>query len=337
MGIFKYKRGTSKPMTPRKEKVYFMVYSYIKEGYSLSQIREKLQLSKQALNKSLTTLKRNNFIKKVGYGCYSIGDKTPLRSKPLTPRDTLNTSHFRFTSDTVRAHAFIIKFEIPRDFRNWDKRREILQSLNIPFKDLGTYGGAQQIEVKGSKVWLTHKSIVLNLKNSFFSDTATDGKSQAISEAMELIRSVESLIKANLGRYRFKVCRNHYALIKNALAKQYDKEGKKLYIADDGGYWFLIDNSFNLHEAETVHPKTAESDNKIIQDFFNDLKLNPITPSLLMRASYQNAENLNSYAVHLKAHVESVIDLGKGVRSMNKKIEEFSKAIDLLTKTINRK
>ena len=75
----------------------------------------------------------------------------------------------------------------------------------------------------------------------------------------------------------------HYAETNNELAQECEKKAYKVrvYTTSDSKLWFLIDNSFNLHEAETVHPETAKEDmGNIVKPFFNDLRDNkPPLPS----------------------------------------------------------
>jgi len=145
------------------------------------------------------------------------------------------------------------------------------------------------------------------------------------------VKGLESTLGANFRinkKYRFKVSRQHYSLVKNALAKQYERDGKKLQVYSENGLWFVIDNSYNLHEAETVHPKTAVDDNEKVQNFFNGLKATEnYTPQIMMKAVTLNAQNLNNYAVHLKSHVKSIRLLGKGVRKLTKSIKKLDKKL----------
>jgi hypothetical protein len=68
-------------------------------------------------------------------------------------------------------------------------------------------------------------------------------------------------------------------------------------------------------------------DNRIIP-FFNGLKqLEGYTPQIMLKAVTQNAENLNSYAVHLKSHVKSIKYLGRGVKKLTKVIKKLDKKL----------
>lgn len=233
-------------------------------------------------------------------------------------------------ADMVRGHAFQFTLSIDPKLRNWDKREAILTKLGIEFKPLNIFGGGQSLVFKDRKVWLTNKSIVIFEKSSYMAETSKEAKQYAIHDFISFVEALERHLKADFGatrgKLRFKVSRQHYALIKNALAKQFDKEGKHLYVTNETGRWFIIDNSFNLHEAETIHPKTADQDNKKVQDFFNGIKqYEGFTPKFVIDAIGQNAQNLDQYAIHLKAHVESVQKLGSAVEELTKVVKEIKK------------
>ena len=324
--------------TTRKATSNLFIYNLLKQGLRPSQISSDYNINKHTIQTYLSSLKQEGYIKKVGYGTWEIIKEFNETSLSKTTRlglinpQSLQTS---FKSDSVRGHAFQFTFSIPKNFRNWDKRKQILDRLQIPYKELGVFGGGEQLDFKGRKVWLTNKSIIIFEKSSYMAETSKEAKSYAINDALELIKALEKHLQANMGTYRFKVSRQHYSLIKNALAKQYDKEGKKLQIYNDSGLWFLIDNSFNLHEAETVHPKTSDIDNRPVQDWFNGLKtMNGFTPQFVVNTLYTQTKNLDDYAIHLKAHVESVKELGKQSKVNSESVIKLSSAVEELVKVV---
>ena len=314
----------------RSKNFYLTVYNHIKQGIRPSEICKEFNISKQKLNYYLSTLKRSGCIKKIGYGVWEISNDFNEKKVKETTRLT-KYQPVKIKPDFVRGHAFQFKLKIPK-LRNWEKRHEILKKKNIEFRELThLINGGQEITIKGKKIWLTNKSIIIFEKSSYLTKTAKDARQYAIYDLFELVRGLESTLGANFRinkKYRFKVSRQHYSLVKNALAKQYKRDGKKLQVYSDDGLWFVIDNSYNLHEAETVHPETAVDDNTKVQNFFNGLKATEnYTPQIMIKAVTQNAENLNNYAVHLKSHVKSVKLLGKGVKRLNKSIKKLDKKL----------
>lgn len=83
---------------------------------------------------------------------------------------------------------------------------------------------------------------------------------------------------------------SHYAEVDNELAREYEKKKIQLniYAVEDGKLWFKIDNSFDLHEAETLHPGTAKDDMTKVRAHFNDIRSNEHIP--LSRLSHYVAD-----------------------------------------------
>ena len=85
-------------------------------------------------------------------------------------------------------------------------------------------------------------------------------------------------------QYHIKCDKQHYGLVRNELAKQYDREGRRLRVADKDGYWLRIDDSFmraktgekvNFEELETEQSKRASFDmDDTVVPFFNALRGN---------------------------------------------------------------
>ena len=180
--------------------------------------------------------------------------------------------------------------------------------------------------VKEKKVWLLDKSIVIYDKASYFAELALDAKNTAIAKHLSIIKHIERLLHVSFeirGDHIFKVSRQHYALMQNALAKQYNESGEKLEIRNENGLWFLIDDSFNLNEAETVHPSSAMTDNKKVQDFFNSLKTQPITTDFILTAMAGIQKNQAAFAENMSSHIEAVRNLSTGVKDMTAAINQF--------------
>lgn len=265
--------------------LYLSVYNSIKAGLRPSIISSQLNLKKQRLNYYITSLKQQGFIKKIGYGTWEIlkpFDENKYKLSTWVAPHNMDT----LKSDLVRGHAFMFTLKIPANLKNWTNRQDILTKQAIRFKPLkyGFVSSGQRLDFKGRKVHLFNNSIIIYEKSSFIALTSKESKKYAIYHLLSFIKALERFLHADFkidAKYYFKVSRQHYSLIKNALAQQYDKENKKLYCYTSNGLWLVIDNSYNLHELETTNYKTSPDDNKIVQDFFNDLKTHPITISQL--------------------------------------------------------
>lgn len=308
-----------KKINPRSKNFYLSILESIKLGSNPAQIKLELGISKQALNYYISTLKKAGCIRKKGYGVWEFVKDYHKRSKNKLIR-VAKITPYNLKPDMVRGHAFQFTLRLPENLRNWDKRAELLKKINIPYKELNLFGGGQAIEFKGRKIHLTNKSIVIYEKESFICELAKESYSQAVNHFLTIVKALERHLRANFsqhGKYKFRVTRSHYALIKNALAKQYDKDKKRLYVYSDKGLWFLIDNSFNLHEAETVHPKTSLKDNEMVQKHFNFVKRNDIeeilkeTDERIKRVSEQNLK-ISQVLEQLNNNVVRLITNGKG-------------------------
>ena len=311
----------------RSSSLNLSIFNHIKEGKRPSQICKILDLKKTTLQYYLSSLKQSKLIKKIGYGVWEITGKFDQKKFKKIIRVTPNNWGSKFElllPDKVRGHAFQFKLLIPENLRNWDRRVEILENKNFEFKYLKhLFGGGQSLNIKGRKVHLTNNSVIIYERESYIADLARDSKSSAIYHFLNLVRVLERHLGADFsiqGQYKFRVTRQHYALIKNALAKQYDKEGKKLQVYSANGLWFVIDNSYNLHEAETVHPKSAVSDNEKVQNFFNSLKDNPTT-------THEIDSNLQEVKDRLKTSSENQIMLSQVLDQVNKNTVKIVKQL----------
>jgi DNA-binding transcriptional ArsR family regulator len=342
---------TSPPPKTGSKNFYLCVLQHLRSGMYPAQIAKHLGISKQALQYHLTKLKASGAITKIGYGTWEVSDTAILedkKSKKLprvgkaTPPTFEQTNLYLFE---VRGHAFVFTLKLQPGLRNWTNENRItyLKRNNIAYKPLNLGGDGQRIEHKGHKIWLTNKSIILYDKNSYFAKEAGVAKSRAIYNFIQKIKSLEHLLKADFTikagtQYKFKVSRQHYALVKNALARQYNEANEKLEVYTEKGLWFLIDNSFNLDEVETVHPETAETDNKKIQDFFNSVKEQPkgITIGELLELSAGIQNNQILFSENALAHVDVIKQLGLRVQDLNDPLKDLNELLKDLKEELRK-
>jgi len=320
---------------------YLCIVSCLNAGIPPAGIAAKLGVPKQTLQYHLSKMTTQGLIRKLGYGTWEVLDQPDSSEKevrtsshvgivntPKQVRTFAQTNLTRFQQDAVRAHAFVFTLQVPKNLRNWnnEKRTQYLSAHEIPFKLLNIGGGGQRIIVKDRKVWLTNKSLIIYDKSSYFAEDALKAKGSAIATHLSIIRHIERLLHVEFqigDDYKFRVSRQHYALIYNALAKQYNESGEKLEIRTGKGLWFIIDNSYNMNEAETVHPSSAMSDNRKVQDWFNGLKQQPITPGFVLDAMAGIQQNQMAFAENMASHITAVQDLGAGVKDMTKLMRQF--------------
>lgn len=253
----------------------FTIFYHISQGLNPTQIAKKYKWSKTKVSYYIKELKANGYIQKIGYGTW----KTTKKQVQNYHKDTSNNLNFL---RKVRGHGFQFKVVVNPNLRNWNRRIEYLTKKNIPYSLVGNKASIIRIIVKGYKVWLCNKHLIIYYPTdmSFFSSSAKESRIDAVYNLHNILRLIESILGANFkirGKYLFTIPKRHYSLINNELAGDYLKHNKKLEIRDyKGDLWALIDNSLNLKEFELVSSKTSETDTDIVtQPFFNLLRDNP--------------------------------------------------------------
>lgn len=319
--------------TGKSENFYLTIYEYIKQGKNPAQISKELNISKQKLNWYIKPLQAENLIKKIGYGTWIIN---PDKSEEQVKESIRYACH---QSGEIRGHAFIFTIDL-NGIANWQNRRQVLVKQGIEFKEAKIIGGGERLIYKGKKVMLTNSSLVIYEPESIFANTSKEAKQLAVSRMLDYVNDITSYLGINLPQIKFKVSRQHYALIKNALAEQYNREGKKLFVRDLGGLWLIIDNSFALNELETIG-KNSDVASKKVQDFFNGIKsYEGFTPQFIMTAlgrQQELIEGINSYGEHLKSHIVAIQTLGNKVGEFNTKIGELTEVIKQIKDNIEKK
>lgn len=315
------------PLKNKKVDFYLLVFELLKRGWNPSKIARSCNLSKQVIQYHITKLKAKGLINKVGYGTWEVTNKRSKEVPQVTKQSGGGVCIEEvkdFVPDSVRGHAFQFKLWLPKDLRNWDRREEFLVKQGFDFIRMN-FG--QRLIFKGRKVWLCNRSVVVYEKSSYWADTSKGSRSYAVADFIVFVKQLERFLGANLswgGKYKFKVSRQHYSLVKNALAEQYNREGKKLSIFDENGYWAAIDDSFNLKEFETLHPETADTDNKKVQDFFNGVKkLDGYTPQFVTDSIGGLATNFEYHSENMRSHVGAIQELGKGVKELTRIIKKL--------------
>jgi len=330
---------------------------------SQKDISDELELSKQNLKYYRDILVKRGFIKKgIGYGQWEIlkeYDKKELENlgKEVKKTRRIGTQQVEEVKKTkeVRGHAIQIKLFKPKDYRNWEKRREIFDHIGLDWKPhyIGGIERGEIIELDGIKIQFYHKTIVFNFdRKSFESYVAKESQNLGVLSFLKLVKKLERMFNnsplSHFGRYKFKITRQHYSLVHNALAKQYIDKEKKLHCYAGRGLYLLIDNSFNLEELETVHPDTAVEDNEKVQTFFNegidkaDLEtIKETTPIKIKEAFVESAnqikflaenqrkatEDIGVFAHEIRTHIPAYEKMGNFTELLYKELKDLKKEI----------
>jgi hypothetical protein len=143
----------------------------------------------------------------------------------------------------------------------------------------------------------------------------------AVWELDKTIKMLGKCLKIDTAHYLFTTSREHYGLVKNELAKQYNDKGEKLYIRDDKGLWMWIDDSHSLSELETNEPKNSRG----VQNWYNDMKKTDfqVTPSFLLETINGVAQNQVMFDKNFQSHLEVINKLGKAVDELREEIKRL--------------
>lgn len=307
-------------MEEDKKLVLVLVLDALKEGLTPAKISEKYHMNKHTLQHYIDGLKKIGCIKKVSYGVWEVLKK----EVPIVPRGrgTKEVQIREKLYKQIRGHAFIWKVRFFIDNIEWANR---LQKAKISY-DLLASGLVQRIIFKGRKVWLTKAGMIVYEPLDFLGMSSWETKGKAVYELDQLIKDLGLKLDLDLSHYKFTTSREHYGIIKNELAKQYNDKGEKLYIrGEDGGVWMWIDNSHSLEELENKDPNI----NRRVQEWYNDHKKHnfEVNSSFILNGFNKQTENLDHYINHLNAHVESVKELGAGVRALTEAVTKIQEKI----------
>lgn len=309
-----------------KLKFNLTVMDYLSKGMKAADVAKKLGMSKDRFSYHIKPLKVAGVIKQIGYGTWIVD---PTRYKQVEDTPAQGHTHLSISSTSIRGHGFIFKLRIPK-LSNWHNRRAYLSKKDIKFKPIGQNWQGESIVIYKFKVWLTHKSVVVYFPDYkyYMTSTARKAKQLAVYDFLRVIKRLEHLLNVDLsnkGGYKFKVSRQHYALIKNELARQYNQTKQKLFVIDNGNCWLTIDNSFNLDELELIDTVKAQIDtDDVISPFFNSLRVNPVTVDDLTAAiadvtslQKEEAKKWAYYAANIESHTKAIIKLADLIDKLN--------------------
>jgi len=224
----------------------------------------------QATYKTIRKLKEKGEINKIFRG---VEKNRPTSKPPLNTKNDLR-------GNSIRLHGQEFNIRILHKSKTYETTKN---KTNLIYIDDNT-------------IKLNNKTIEIYSGHSFFSDSVHKATSKSLMYWNRLFTKIENELDIILIKNRvenIRLVNNHYSEINNELAKETEIKGDKIriYANEDGKLWFSIDNSFNLHEMETLHPKTAQEDMENIKPFFNDLRENEkITISDLKNMIYSQAK-----------------------------------------------
>jgi uncharacterized protein YecA (UPF0149 family) len=299
-----------------KQGLLRLVLEEMEKGNNPSTICKKYKLNKKSVQNVVDKLKKKGVIKKVGYGKWEVNKEVLFNLRQLL----LTTPSFQ-----IRGHAFNWKIEFLREI-DWLKR---LTKFKVSYKVVGR-NKIPRVIINGKKIWLTKKGLVIYESRDFFAKNSFSSKGRAVYELDKTIKKLGRMLQIDLTPYKFTTLREHYALIKNELARQYNNKGEKLYIKDDGKFWMWIDNSMGEHELESNEVML----NKKIQDWYNDQKKTKfeVTPTFLLQILNghnsqigQIAQNQEIFDKNISLHQAVLEDIRDAINELKEQYERRQK------------
>lgn len=193
------------------------------------------------------------------------------------------------------------------------------------------------IKIDQNTVRLYEDSIEIYSVKSFFADDPQKATSRSLEYWDRFFARLESDLKVILVKNRannIKLVNSHYSEINNELGQEAEKKGYKIrvYATEDGKLWFLIDNSFNLHEAEGVHPRTSKEDMTEVQNYFNDIRdKDHFKPSEITLILGELTKDIQEQTELFKSNAEltrtQLIAVYEGLKAMSNSIQSITEII----------
>jgi len=283
-----------------KKNLYFYVLDFIKKHGRLPK-----DISKQKAYYYTKQLREDGLIEKDSYGIWQVTSKKEVQKK------------VHVTQRKTRGHGFVFKVSVPL-IKGWKKRRNVYKKLSLHYDPIKN---GERMFVLGHKLNIYDSAIIVYFapSTSFYGKDSEESSYRAMMCCKDVLKRLEKDLNVSLrvGKgWLVQEVRSHYADVNNVCAKYYKSKGiDYLPIKMNGKTWALIDNSMNLFELETIlgHGQSKEDINTL-QNFLNDLKVNPTTFSeskaeiydIVKAQAYQIkvlTENVNTLVNYIKENL----------------------------------
>jgi len=301
-----------------------VLYLLTKEFLTINKIAIRRGTSNKAVYKIIKRLKKKGIVSNLEQGV----EKNLCGFQPFKKVSINNTPTFP-VEHQIRLHSQ--EFNIRILYKD-QKYKNLLSKAKL--------NKANTIYIDGNTIRLFKNTIEVYSGHSFYADDVKTATADSFIYWNRLFSILENDLKVILIKSRsqnIKLVKHHYAEINNEFAKDCEVKADKIkvYTTDDNKIWFLIDNSFNLHEAETIHPTTARQDMDIIKPFFNDLRdkkpplLSEVWQVLGTLANQPNiyTNSINALTKQINLHLEVMQNIGNGVNKWNKSIDKLNETI----------
>lgn len=269
-------------MKDNKKLVLDAILKEIKLGKNPAKISAKYKISKQKLQYSLDKLKKMGCIEKVGYGTWRY-----IKEVQIRPKDTSNP---KFGLREIRGHAFIWNIEFLEGGFDWmqivENYKRKYKNPSLIFKTV-CRGKVPRVIFQKRKIWMTKKGLTIYEPLDFLGGSSFTVKGQAVFEMDRLIKDLLKKLRLKLQHYKFKCSREHFAHVKNQMARQFNENKEKIKVEFDGKH-FWVDHSHGEHEEETDDANVSVQAQK---HYKSQMKTKfAVTPEVILK----NQENTNN-------------------------------------------
>lgn len=250
----------------KKKGLNLYIYEYIKQNQRLPPHKDS---EKSKYSYHCRQLKEKGLIENISYGVWIAKE---VQKKVTTIKGKTKRKR-------CRSHAYRFVVKVPY-ITGWEEIGNVLQRRKLNPRSIPQ---GYAVTIKRHTVWVCKETIqvIFYKGKSFKGVSAEDGDKCAICELNATLKALENKLRVNLrfGKaWQYRCVSKHHADIKNEIAKYHQSRGvNKWEIRDsEGTLWLLMDNSFNLHEVETVHAPTATHDmDVVVAPLMNTLRSNP--------------------------------------------------------------
>lgn len=306
------------------------IYNEIKAGLSPSKISKKYNISKQNLNYYVGKLKNLGLIEKKGYGVW-VCLRDIKQVKTLTTRPYNRETFTSNSPKEIRGHAFIWKIHF-YDSIDWEKYVNKYQKKKLNFQ-LMKHNNILRTVFQNRKIWLGKKGMIIYEAIDFMGRSSFEVKGKAVFEMDLLIKNLLKELNIKFRPYKFTTSREHYGIIKNELARQYNDRKEKMFIrSSDGDVWLWIDDSKGLAELETKDPHISRQ----VQNHYNSHRKHKfeVDADYVLNGFNQNAQAINKNAVHIEKNTEHLEFYLENMKSHIKAIKQLGDAVEILSKEV---
>jgi len=313
-----------------KKELYTPIINAFKETTNLTDISNRLSISKQNLNNYLHNLTEKGYLVHKGKGWYE-----------LTEKSKLSTKYDEFLpKDFIRGHAYVWNIKLPKEIKHWDKRIEILKSKGINFNLVGALRDIPRIKILNRKIWLCkdHLRIFDKKDSSYYGSNSIEARTKALNEVFLIVGALERKLGVLIRPLDIEWKKEHYALIKNDLAIENNRKGVIMRISDELGEWLLVDDSLEKGgELENVGKKSFIINPKM-QKWWNENKETnfEVTPKFLMEAIKNLVQIQITKDNEIKELRQDLNYVAQNQISHVRLIEKASKVMDKLDKKLSK-